>query len=125
MALLSRRRCGRRYDDHLQRPAPCPYDYPWARGDDYPKDWGVGAAEVAAREDRYRRRYTPAPRNRLREARTAAGMTQVQLAEVSGVAGRTIYSAERGAAPQRHLQRKLLLALGLSYADRHRIFPTP
>ncbi len=61
--------------------------------------------------------------NRVREFRENRLMTQAQLARKAKVALRTIHSVEKGMNCRMDTKRKILLALGLRFEDRDRVFP--
>ena len=62
--------------------------------------------------------------NRVREVRENRLMTQAQLARKAKVALRTIHSVEKGLNCRMDTKRKILLALGLRFEDRHQVFPS-
>ncbi len=62
-------------------------------------------------------------RNRVRELRENRLMTQAQLARKAKVALRTIHSVEKGMNCRMYTKRKILLALGLRFEDKDRVFP--
>ena len=64
------------------------------------------------------------PGNRVRELREHKLMTQAQLARKARVALRTIHSVEKGMNCRMDTKRKILLALGLRFEDRHQVFPS-
>ena len=61
--------------------------------------------------------------NRVRELRENRLMTQAQLARKAKVALRTIHSVEKGMNCRMDTKRKILLALGLRFEDKDRVFP--
>jgi len=61
--------------------------------------------------------------NRVRERRENRLMTQAQLARKAKVALRTIHSVEKGMNCRMDTKRKILLALGLRFEDRDKVFP--
>ena len=65
----------------------------------------------------------PAQSNRVRELRENRLMTQAQLARKAKVALRTIHSVEKGMNCRMDTKRKILLALGLRFEDRDKVFP--
>lgn len=65
----------------------------------------------------------PVRRNRVRELRENRLMTQAQLARKAKVALRTIHSVEKGMNCRMDTKRKILLALGLRFEDRDKVFP--
>jgi DNA-binding XRE family transcriptional regulator len=62
--------------------------------------------------------------NRVRELRENRLMTQAQLARKAKVALRTIHSVEKGMNCRMDTKRKILLALGLRFEDKDRVFPS-
>jgi DNA-binding XRE family transcriptional regulator len=62
-------------------------------------------------------------RNRVRELREDKLMTQAQLAKKARVALRTIHSVEKGMNCRMDTKRKILLALGLRFEDKVKVFP--
>ena len=64
------------------------------------------------------------PMNRVREMRENRLMTQAQLARKAKVALRTIHSVEKGLNCRMDTKRKILLALGMRFEDRHQAFPS-
>lgn len=65
----------------------------------------------------------PLRMNRVRELRENRLMTQAQLARKAKVALRTIHSVEKGMNCRMDTKRKILLALGLRFEDRDKVFP--
>lgn len=61
----------------------------------------------------------------LREARLAADLTQAELAEHAGLSIVTVWRVEQGAGCRHSTQVALLRALGLEWAERRDIFPSP
>jgi DNA-binding XRE family transcriptional regulator len=51
-------------------------------------------------------------------------MTQAQLARKAKVALRTIHSVEKGMNCRMDTKRKILLALGMRFEDKDRVFPS-
>ncbi len=66
--------------------------------------------------------HTSSKRNRVRELRENKLMTQAQLAKKARVALRTIHSVEKGMNCRMDTQRKILLALGLRFEDKRKVF---
>ena len=66
----------------------------------------------------------PLHRNRVRELRENRLMTQAQLARKAKVALRTIHSVEKGMNCRMDTKRKILLALGMRFEDKDRVFPS-
>ena len=60
--------------------------------------------------------------NRVRELRENRLMTQAQLARKARVALRTIHSVEKGMACRMDTKRKILLALGVPFEQKHEVF---
>ena len=67
--------------------------------------------------------YEAMEQNRVRELRMQELMTQEQLAHKARLALRTIHSVEKGMACRMTTKRKILLALGRRFEDRHEVFP--
>ena len=61
-------------------------------------------------------------RNRVRELRENKLMTQAQLAKKAKVALRTIHSVEKGMNCRMDTKRKILLALGIPFEQKHEVF---
>jgi len=61
-------------------------------------------------------------RNRVRELREDKLMTQAQLARKARVALRTIHSVEKGMNCRMDTKRKILLALGVPFEQKHEVF---
>ena len=61
--------------------------------------------------------------NRIRAARQAHGWTQNEFADRSGVSARTIHAIEKGRSCRQATKRKLLLTLGVPWAQRSDYFP--
>ncbi len=61
-------------------------------------------------------------RNRVRELRENRLMTQAQLARKAHVALRTIHSVEKGLNCRMDTKRKILLARGMRFEDKDRVF---
>ena len=62
--------------------------------------------------------------NRVRELREDRLMTQAQLARKAKVALRTIHSVEKGMNCRMDTKRKILLALGMRFEDKDKVFPS-
>ena len=62
--------------------------------------------------------------NHVRELRENRLMTQAQLARKAKVALRTIHSVEKGMNCRMDTKRKILLALGMRFEDKDRVFPS-
>ena len=61
--------------------------------------------------------------SQIRAARLAAGLTQFELAQRSGVSLRTIGAIERGRrGAQQGTKRRLLTALGIPFLEHHDYF---
>jgi DNA-binding XRE family transcriptional regulator len=67
-------------------------------------------------------RLMDAKANRLRELRTALGLTQQKLARAARVSLRTVHSVERGAECRLDTQRKILRALRMDFGQRRDVF---
>lgn len=65
------------------------------------------------------------PQHPLRCLRDQKGITQLELAKVAKVSLRTIYSIERWQheTTQYWIMRRILVAFGLTWEDRARVFP--
>ena len=61
--------------------------------------------------------------NRLRQEREKRMLSKVELAREAGVAVLTLSRIEKGGECRPQTKRKILAALGLSYAQRDRVFP--
>ncbi len=61
--------------------------------------------------------------NRVRELRMKELMTQEQLAYKAQLALRTIHSVEKGQICRMATKRKIVVALGRSFDERHEVFP--
>ena len=68
-------------------------------------------------------RTNPTP-NHLRAYRTDRLMTQLFLAKKAGVSLRTVHSVEAGLPCRVETKRRILRALGVTFADRHKVFPS-
>jgi DNA-binding XRE family transcriptional regulator len=64
----------------------------------------------------------PRKHNRVRELREDRLMTQAQLARKARVALRTIHSVEKGMNCRMDTKRKILIALGMRFEDKHQVF---
>ncbi len=60
--------------------------------------------------------------NRLRQARETLLMSKAELARKAGVSPITIDRIEKGKTCRMETKRKILLALGLTSADKNKIF---
>ena len=63
--------------------------------------------------------------NNVRQFRIERMLTQDELAERSCVARRTIQSVEKGMSCRFNTQRKILNGLGLTFADRWKVWIAP
>jgi len=63
--------------------------------------------------------------NRIRAARQALSWTQSELAQKAGVAPRTIHAVEKGRPCRQETKRRILVALGVPWSQRHEYFATP
>lgn len=61
--------------------------------------------------------------NRVKEIRESLLMSKAELARKSGLSPLTIDRIEKGSLCRLTTIRKILLALGLTPADRERVFP--
>ena len=57
---------------------------------------------------------------RLREERL---ISKMELARLAGVSAATIVRIEQGETCRMETKRKIILALGYSLADKHKVFP--
>jgi DNA-binding XRE family transcriptional regulator len=76
----------------------------------------------AKRETREPPKKTPARKNRLRETRIEKMMSKAELARRANLSVLTIDRVEKGLGCRMDTKRKILEALGLSLADRVRVF---
>jgi predicted transcriptional regulator len=60
--------------------------------------------------------------NNLRRIRTAMLLGKTELAKLSGLSLLTIDRIEKGMSCRMDTQRKILLALGLKFSQKHRVF---
>ena len=63
-----------------------------------------------------------APKNPLREIRESLLMSKAELARKADVSPITISRIEKGMPCRMETQRKILLALGMNFAEKNRIF---
>lgn len=70
-------------------------------------------------------KLVPQVQCRLREIRLACGLTQFDLADMTGVSARQISNIENGAQARFSTRRKICCALygGLGWNRRHEIWP--
>ena len=61
--------------------------------------------------------------NRIRAARQAHGWTQNEFADRAGGSARTIHAIEKGRSCRQATKRKILLTLGVPWAQRSDYFP--
>ncbi len=61
-------------------------------------------------------------KNRLRSYREAQLLTKAELARKAGISTLTIDRIEAGMSCRMDTKRKIILALGLSLSDKHKIF---
>ncbi len=61
-------------------------------------------------------------KNNLKSLRAAKLMSKAELARLAGVSAITIDRIERGEQCRVETKRKIILALGLSLADREKVF---
>jgi predicted transcriptional regulator len=60
--------------------------------------------------------------NNLRKIRQAMLLGKTELARLSGLSLLTIDRVEKGMSCRMDTQRKILLALGLKFSQKHRVF---
>ena len=60
--------------------------------------------------------------NNLRKIRQAMLLGKTELAKLSGLSLLTIDRVEKGMSCRMDTQRKILLALGLKFSQKHRVF---
>ncbi len=60
--------------------------------------------------------------NNLRKIRLAMLLGKTELAKLSGLSLLTIDRIEKGMSCRMDTQRKILLALGLKFSQKHRVF---
>jgi len=60
--------------------------------------------------------------NKLRKIRLAMLLGKTELAKLSGLSLLTIDRIEKGMSCRMDTQRKILLALGLKFSQKHRVF---
>ena len=60
--------------------------------------------------------------NNLRKIRLAMLLGKTELAKLSGLSLLTIERIEKGMSCRMDTQRKILLALGLKFSQKHRVF---
>lgn len=62
--------------------------------------------------------------SRLRQLRREKGWSMRKLAARARVGDRTVFVIEKyGQIPRRHTARKLVVALGFDWSQRHSVFP--
>jgi DNA-binding XRE family transcriptional regulator len=61
--------------------------------------------------------------NRVQEIRESLVMSKSELARKAGISPLTVDRIEKGALCRMATMRKVILALGLSLAERERVFP--
>jgi DNA-binding XRE family transcriptional regulator len=62
-------------------------------------------------------------RNNLRKIREERLISKMELARLAGVSAATIERIEQGEACRLETKRKIILALGFTLADKHKVFP--
>lgn len=62
-------------------------------------------------------------RNNLREIREERLISKMELARLAGVSAATIVRIEQGETCRLETKRKIILALGYTLADKHKVFP--
>jgi DNA-binding XRE family transcriptional regulator len=80
------------------------------------------AVAARAREDRPKGKKSPVRKNRLRETRIEKMMSKAELARRANLSVLTIDRVEKGLGCRMDTKRKILEALGMSLADRVRVF---
>ncbi|MHC1698010.1 MAG: helix-turn-helix transcriptional regulator [Geobacteraceae bacterium] len=61
--------------------------------------------------------------NNLKKIREDRLISKMELARLAGVSAATIERVEQGEACRMETKRKIIIALGFSLADRHKVFP--
>lgn len=61
--------------------------------------------------------------NNVRKIREDRLISKMELARLAGVSAATIERIEQGEACRMETKRKIIIALGFSLADRHKVFP--
>jgi len=61
--------------------------------------------------------------NNLRKIREDRLISKMELARLAGVSAATIERVEQGEACRMETKRKIIIALGFSLEDRHKVFP--
>lgn len=61
--------------------------------------------------------------NNLRKIREDRLISKMELARLAGVSAATIERVEQGEACRMETKRKIIIALGFSLADKHKVFP--
>lgn len=61
--------------------------------------------------------------NNLRKIREDRLISKMELARLAGVSAATIERVEQGAACRMETKRKIIIALGFSLTERHKVFP--
>ena len=62
-------------------------------------------------------------RNNLRIIREDRLISKMELARLAGVSAATIERVEQGETCRMETKRKIIIALGFSLTDRHKVFP--
>lgn len=62
-------------------------------------------------------------RNNLKEIREERLISKMELARLAGVSAATIVRIEQGETCRLETKRKIILALGYTLADKHKVFP--
>jgi DNA-binding XRE family transcriptional regulator len=62
-------------------------------------------------------------RNNLRKIREERLISKMELARLAGVSAATIVRIEEGETCRMETKRKIILALGYTLADKHKVFP--
>ncbi len=62
-------------------------------------------------------------KNNLKNIREARLISKMELARLAGVSAATIERVEQGENCRMETRRKIILALGYTLADKHKVFP--
>ncbi|MRR53390.1 MAG: XRE family transcriptional regulator [Deltaproteobacteria bacterium] len=62
-------------------------------------------------------------RNNVRKIREDRLISKMELARLAGVSAATIERVEQGETCRMETKRKIIIALGFSLTDRHKVFP--
>lgn len=61
--------------------------------------------------------------NNVKKIREDRLISKMELARLAGVSAATIERVEQGEACRMETKRKIIMALGFTLADRHKVFP--